>query len=177
MHICSTRGKRVNIEISPSWIWKKMHVFPQQITSTYLFTTVFKIIQLELCPIISPPFTIHHFPNGSCHASSDYSHTTHMAWHTINLGSHLIIPRTDFINNLQARDQDLVKIHITHSWKIIIRLGHNFAHVTTAHLSWHVLNCDLKGSLESKLMQKVFQLVTVMSPYIIQSMKSLDDIV
>ena len=32
--------------------------------------------------------------------------------------------------------------------KIMIRSGHNFAHVTTAKLSWHVQNCDLTGSLE-----------------------------
>ena len=29
------------------------------------------------------------------------------------------------------------------------RSGHNYAHVTTAELSWHVQNCDLKGSSES----------------------------
>ena len=25
----------------------------------------------------------------------------------------------------------------------MLLVGHNFAHVTTAELSWHVLNCDL----------------------------------
>ena len=38
--------------------------------------------------------------------------------------------------------------------KTIIRSGHNFALVTTAELSWHVQNCDLIESLESKLVIK-----------------------
>ena len=38
----------------------------------------------------------------------------------------------------------------------MIQSGYNFAHVTTAQLSWHVQNCDLIGSLESELKQKRF---------------------
>ena len=45
--------------------------------------------------------------------------------------------------------------HIFLLWKIIWS-GHNFAHVTTAELSWHVQFCDLTGPLESKLEQKLF---------------------
>ena len=33
--------------------------------------------------------------------------------------------------------------------KINIKSGHNFAHVMTAELLWHVQSCDLIGSLES----------------------------
>ena len=45
---------------------------------------------------------------------------------------------------------------ITFSWQrlffiiilfLVMKSGHNFAHVTTVQLSWHVQNCDLIGSL------------------------------
>ena len=42
--------------------------------------------------------------------------------------------------------QPLRKIH----WS---KQSHNFPHATTAELSWHVQNCALTGSLESKLEQ------------------------
>ena len=37
-----------------------------------------------------------------------------------------------------------------------IRSGNNFAHATTAKLSWHMQNCELIGSIESKLKQNEF---------------------
>ena len=39
------------------------------------------------------------------------------------------------------------KICVAHIWKIITISDHNFAHATTALLSWHVQNCDLNESL------------------------------
>ena len=39
-------------------------------------------------------------------------------------------------------------------WKIIIWSGHNFAHVMTAELSWHVQISDLIESQESWLWQR-----------------------
>ena len=50
----------------------------------------------------------------------------------------------------------LVNIHVDLTWKITIRSGHNFAHVMTAQLSWHVQNYDLIGSSESWIKQKTF---------------------
>ena len=38
----------------------------------------------------------------------------------------------------------------------MIQSGQNFAHVTTAKLSWHVQNCGLVGSIEWKLQQKEY---------------------
>ena len=38
----------------------------------------------------------------------------------------------------------------------MIRLDHNFAHDTTAELSWHVQNCDLIGSFFLKKQQHLF---------------------
>ena len=38
-------------------------------------------------------------------------------------------------------------------FKIIIQSSHNFAHVTTAELSWHVQNFDLIGPGGRKLEQ------------------------
>ena len=42
--------------------------------------------------------------------------------------------------------------------KIMIRSGHNFAHVMTAELSWHVQICGLISSLESWWKQREFSL-------------------
>ena len=47
--------------------------------------------------------------------------------------------------------------------KVMIQSGHNFAHVTTAELSWHVQNCDLIRSLEWKLQQTEINEISVMS--------------
>ena len=44
---------------------------------------------------------------------------------------------------LWAHNPSLVHIHAVLTWKVAIKLGHNFAHVTTAELSWHVQNSDL----------------------------------
>ena len=54
-----------------------------------------------------------------------------------------------------------IYIYITYiyadlTWKLMVQSGHNFAHVTTAKLSWPVQICDLIGSLESKLEPKEF---------------------
>ena len=52
---------------------------------------------------------------------------------------------------LWAHNANIVKIHIAFTWKIKTQSGHNFAHVITVQLSWHVQTCDLVGSLESIL--------------------------
>ena len=46
------------------------------------------------------------------------------------------------------------KIHTALTSRVITKSSHNFAHATTAELSWHVQHCDLIGSLESKWKQK-----------------------
>ena len=58
---------------------------------------------------------------------------------------------TCFTKFLWGHDPNFVKSQVNLSWKIIIQSSHNFAHVTTAQLSWHVQNYDLIGSLQSKL--------------------------
>ena len=47
-----------------------------------------------------------------------------------------------------AHNAKLIKIHFALMWKIRNRSGHNFAHVTTAELSWLVQNFELIESLE-----------------------------
>ena len=47
-----------------------------------------------------------------------------------------------------------MKIYVAFAWKMIIQSGHNFAHATTAELSWHVQNCDMIGSFGCKLEKK-----------------------
>ena len=39
-----------------------------------------------------------------------------------------------------------MKIYIALASILMIESGHNFAHVTTAKLSWHVQGCDLTES-------------------------------
>ena len=46
---------------------------------------------------------------------------------------------------LRDHNLNLVKIHVVITWAILMRSRHNFAHVTTAKLSWHVHICDLIG--------------------------------
>ena len=60
-------------------------------------------------------------------------------------------PGTHLTNTLWAYHPNFVIIHIAFTWKIILWSHHNFTHVTTAQLSWHVQNCDLIGWLESIL--------------------------
>ena len=59
-------------------------------------------------------------------------------------------------NNLWSHNQNFGKICVVVSCKIMIQSGHDFAHVTTAELSWHVQNCDLIGLLLLQLEQKEF---------------------
>ena len=54
-----------------------------------------------------------------------------------------------FTETLWAHNPNLVKNYFAISWKIILRSCHNFAHVTTGQLSWHVQICDLIESLKS----------------------------
>ena len=48
---------------------------------------------------------------------------------------------------------------------IMSQSGHNFAHVTTALLSWHVQNCDLIGASEQKLEQKFVPKISVVNSW------------
>ena len=48
------------------------------------------------------------------------------------------------------------KYSVIFTWWIIIQAGHNFAHATTAKLSWHVQNCDMIGSPGFKWEQNKF---------------------
>ena len=64
---------------------------------------------------------------------------------------------TCFTNNLWAHNRNLVKINVVLFWKIMMRSGHNFAHIMTAKLLWHVKNCDQQiGPCKSKLERIVF---------------------
>ena len=47
-----------------------------------------------------------------------------------------------------AYDPNLVKIMVALILRNMIRWGHNFAHATTAELSWHVQNWDLQTKSE-----------------------------
>ena len=48
------------------------------------------------------------------------------------------------------------KTCLTFIRKILTPHGHDFAHATTALLSWHVRNCDLMTSLDVRLCQNAF---------------------
>ena len=55
----------------------------------------------------------------------------------------------NFTKAFWAHNPNFTKIHIALPVIIIIRSGHNFAHVTTAEQLWYVQNCRLIGSLKS----------------------------
>ena len=54
---------------------------------------------------------------------------------------------THCTNGFWAHDRNLVKIDFALILMTMIQSGHNFAHVTTTQLSWHVQNYDLIWSL------------------------------
>ena len=82
-----------------------------------------------------------------------------MSWHlesSNNKDTETLIsegPGTRFTYKFWAQNSNLVKTCDALSWTIMIWSGHNFAHVTTAELSWHVRNHDMIRSLKSKLEQ------------------------
>ena len=65
-------------------------------------------------------------------------------------------PRTHFTNALWVHKWNLVKIIFNCFMILMIQSDCNFAHVTTAQLSWHVQNCDLIWSLFFKSEQQKF---------------------
>ena len=56
-------------------------------------------------------------------------------------------PGAHSTKGLWAHNWNLMQIIILVIMILIIQSGHNFAHVTTAQLLWHVQNCDLIESL------------------------------
>ena len=75
----------------------------------------------------------------------DFS-TILLAWSLLSLS---LVPRA-LHGPIKQRFYELINEIL---WKfsaaiviVMIQLGHKFAHVTTAKLSWHVQNCDLIGS-------------------------------
>ena len=69
------------------------------------------------------------------------------------------MPGSHFTKGSWAHNPNLVRILVAITRKIMIRSGHNSAHVTTAELSWHVQICDLIESLELILQQRQFEQV------------------
>ena len=59
-------------------------------------------------------------------------------------------PQIHFTNGLSTHNPNLRHSYFS-TWKIMIRAGHNFAHATTAELSWHVQKSDLVIYINSKL--------------------------
>ena len=72
-------------------------------------------------------------------------------------------PRDPFHKWFESSQSKSRKKCLAFAWKIMIRSGHNFAYVMTAQLLCHVQNCDLFESLETKLEQKEFHKISVMS--------------
>ena len=59
----------------------------------------------------------------------------------------IVITEAHFTNDLWAYDWNLVEICIALIPILMSKTGNNFAHATTAQLSWHVQKYDLIGSL------------------------------
>ena len=66
-------------------------------------------------------------------------------------------PETHVTNVYWARDPNILqKISCTSYIKVMAQSSHNYAHATTAQLSWHLQNGDLNESLNSRLKLIVF---------------------
>ena len=67
----------------------------------------------------------------------------------------MVTPGGYFTQGLWTYDKFYTN-HIAVTWNMIIRSGHNFAHIMTAELSWYVQICDLMNSLKLWLKQGWF---------------------
>ena len=65
-------------------------------------------------------------------------------------------PGSHFTKVLWAHNPKLANFHASLTRKIILSSGHNFVHVTTAWLSWHVQIRDLITSSKSYLKESEF---------------------
>ena len=65
-----------------------------------------------------------------------------------------ILHRSHFTNTKWAHIPKLEISFLALTWTRKIKSGHNFAHVMTTQLSWHVQICDWTGSSELSLKQK-----------------------
>ena len=75
----------------------------------------------------------------NCHLVAENQHRSgvcQQASGTATAGSH-------FTKGLWAINWNLAKLLFTLILIVLIQSAHNFAHVTTAELSWHVQNCNL----------------------------------
>ena len=59
-------------------------------------------------------------------------------------------------NGLCGHNSNFAKTCAVLAWKLMMWSGHNFAHATTAELSWHVQNYDMFGALELELGKLLF---------------------
>ena len=59
-----------------------------------------------------------------------------------------------FTKKLWAHNPNLVKTQVAFPSLIMFWSCHNFAHATTAQLSWHVQNCDMIGASKYQLEEK-----------------------
>ena len=100
--------------------------------------------QLEIL-IRSAISAIHKFRENILESSRNVSETT--PW----------ITGTHFTNHVWAHNWNLMKLCFAHISDLINHSGRNFAHDTTAELSWHVQNCDAIGkSFFIKKQHKLF---------------------
>ena len=70
-------------------------------------------------------------------------------------GSSVLRPGTYLTQDLWAHSWNLRNIYFIYIGILTTQSDHDFAHVTTAQLSWHVQNCDLSWSLFFKLERSV----------------------
>ena len=79
----------------------------------------------------------------------------------------LILPVVRKLSQLQGacelQNANHVRIYVSLMWNILIRSGHDFAHVPTSELSCHVLSSDLLSLLETKLRQLYFDNIWIVS--------------
>ena len=78
-------------------------------------------------------------------------------WCNNYCGLHISLPlepRACFTNISRSENVSFIKLLLTFTGKIRIHLIHNFAHVTSAELSWHVQNYGSNGYFISELYQQ-----------------------
>ena len=81
-------------------------------------------------------------------------------------------PGLRFINGLWAHNPNLVKLHVAFTWKRLTRSCRNFAHVTTAELSWHVQILAWSDHKNDHWNKDIFYKISIVSSYILCEMIS-----
>ena len=152
-HFCCTKyaAKNMQVNLTCWYQIKTWNVYAIKALNTIIFFQFRDTVQ----PIMTNTMLLNyhdyqnHYPSTSIHHLGYHMELSVIMVMLVITGQWLKWLPNHFTNRLWIYNLNIIKIHVALTWKIMIKSCHNFAHVTTAELSWHVQSCDLIGSLDS----------------------------